>query len=90
MDSEFLISSVCAVAFECPTLFNVWLPKGTKEKNEREGKGTGEKEGPVAMGVGATKMAICLFVFISVIRSCNEELGHRSPVLGGYGHFCPP
>ena len=43
MGGEFLISSICAVGFERPTLFNFWLPKGTKEKNGREGEGTGQK-----------------------------------------------
>ena len=35
MCGHFLILLICAVVFEGPKIFNVWLPKGKKVKNER-------------------------------------------------------
>lgn len=44
----------------------------------------------VAMEGDATKVATCLFVFISVLRSCNVESDHRFLIFEGWSHFSLP
>ena len=82
-------------------VFNVSFPKGKKETNEGVDKGEGPRplnslEVISASGEwtcnterGAARMATLLFVCTSVIRSCNQQTEHRSPVFGGQGPFCP-